>query len=175
MVQRIYKSDNKINYGAKIGIFRKYIETDLAEDIEEKVVKVVDVKEAKDELVYFTDSEDDESVGEREDPLTEKDDPITAKKAPDILESHSISLKEKTHPIKCPGLSNKQLLKQEFDRRRKQFHSSCNNTKPVTGRAALLISLNQKVHEKAYENLCKIEKVKRQDLELRLEISNRCR
>ena len=71
-----------------------------------------------------------------------------------------------------PQESESSKLKKDFIQKRL---IAISNRNPISERTALMISLRTKVKETANENYCKASKIKREDLSIRLQISDKCR
>lgn len=123
-------------------------------------------EEEKEEMICLSDSSDDEDSDREEggagsgnttdqsiSPLRPLPPPTTTTSRPAL-------------PTNDPRRRFRQILLQQHQQQRLMNKNS---------KTALLFSLRQKIHETAMENYCHQKKIAKEDLQLRLEIAERCR
>lgn len=136
-------------------------------------------------FIELSDSEDEgEGEGEGEEEGEESDtemqattasvvSPAPAAPAVPTLSAAELAAQAKAAQLERLKAEQEERERVELERRKERFFAA--QKAPRNSRAALLTSLRLKVHQTAKENYCNQRKIQSEGLELRLEISEKCR
>jgi hypothetical protein len=180
-ILRIYKFVDNEEASKKLNSVLANLEDEYLNE-EDKIEDQKPAQPIAEELIYFTDSEDEDSNEDSNASNKENSNLHTKEMVSNLAPAVAIQidLPPSKAPVKsCLSTIDKTKLKQEFDRRRRELLTNKQNALyhrlPLSDRSNLLIALNQRVRERALENHCIIEKVKEDQFHFRIELTNRCR